>query len=126
MRPDMKPRQRLLPRAALGIAVACTVLVLGRSISMASDPLCSAGSNSGTVCYIDSNGCEIQQGIGQSNFCNSGGRPDGGIVIVQHVANDNGGDGALPGGQFPLFASSGASAYATLYCSSNGQAAAFR
>lgn len=118
-------------RAILGVGIFCSALgaqsLLSRAAALPSSPGCGLGSKAGLLCQIDSNGCEVWQGFDPINRCNTGGNTDGTFMQVMHEVLPIPNDGQPhPFGGFVGNGSVGNSAYATLFCSTNGQQELYR
>ncbi len=110
-----------LPIIPASCAAVIAASVLKLTAAFATEPSCGI-ANSAANCYIDGNGCEIEQGIGLTNNCNSGARGDGTTFWITHAnfrptsthANNTNGSGN-DSSKFTA-GGTGSSAYATLYC----------
>jgi hypothetical protein len=113
-------RQRMI-LACCGAITAAFILKHTAALAQATG---SCGfANSAAGCLIDSNGCEIAQGIGLINSCNSGARPDGTTFLLSHKVNPPAGQALSGSSEFDAFGPSGSSSFMTLYCTDNNNPA---
>jgi hypothetical protein len=100
--------------ACCGAVVAA--FVLKHTVAFAQNAGTCGWSHSAAGCAIDVNGCEVVEGVGAFNSCNSIVRPDGSTILISHSVGGISRPGAGPDSSFTFGGSAGTTAYATLYC----------
>ena len=109
----MNKKRKPLISALLGAGIFCAALaaqsLLSRAAALPPSPGCGMGATAGVLCQVNSDGCELLQGISGLNSCNTG---TGSTHM--YVAHDI---LSISTGQFCGAGSSGNSAYASLFCS---------
>jgi hypothetical protein len=113
----MNQKRKRFTTALLGVSIFCSALaaqsLLSKAAATPPSPGCGYGATAGTLCQVNSDGCEVWQGINAINTCNTGTGSQHMWVFHEILPTAT--------GQFRGVGSSGNSAYATLWCSDNGQ-----
>lgn len=125
MKSQRQCRLRLFARATLALAAAALSLIGPRAFA---EPTCGVG-RSAANCFVDGDGCEITQGVGLGNTCNSNVRTDNNFLFLSPSRRPDLGNNDSGGGEFVVGffgANAAATAFASLYCTTSSTTAIYK